>query len=217
MPQGYVFVVTYGRSGSTLLQKILNSIDGYKILGENNNALMDLFKACEDLRKTREMWPKNDAPLPWLGAGEINVDWFTRDVVNAFIKHVLRPDPTTRIAGFKEIRFPTGTDAEMLDYIRFVEKSFPNTKTIFNIRKAADVARSSWWQEAETNRVLEMVGRMDAFFRRTAAYQPKFRYVVDYDAYVQDPTQLEGLFEFLGETMDQEKIKEILGVRLDHK
>ena len=44
--EGFVFVVTYGRSGSTLLQNVLNTIPGYCIRGENANTLAHLAKAC---------------------------------------------------------------------------------------------------------------------------------------------------------------------------
>ena len=39
----YVFVMTYGRSGSTLLMGLLNTIPGYLIRGENDDALRFLF------------------------------------------------------------------------------------------------------------------------------------------------------------------------------
>ena len=52
--EGYLIVVTYGRSGSTLLQSILQSIPGYSFTGENNNVLLPLFHAflrAEDAKK----------------------------------------------------------------------------------------------------------------------------------------------------------------------
>ncbi len=47
---GYLFIVTYGRSGSTLLQGILNSIPGYLIRGENRAALFHLYSLREHPR-----------------------------------------------------------------------------------------------------------------------------------------------------------------------
>ena len=41
---GYLFVLTYGRSGSTLLQGILNSIPGYLVRGENRQILFHLHE-----------------------------------------------------------------------------------------------------------------------------------------------------------------------------
>jgi len=217
MPQGYAFNLTYGRSGSTILQKILNTIDGYKILGENYNALYDLFRSCVALRKTHGSWPNGPAPLPWLGASEIDPGGFEKDVVAAFIEHILRPEPTARVVGFKEIRFPIGSDADMLDFLNFIETYFPNSKIIFNVRNAEDVAKSSWRRNSEPERVFKMVARADGFFRGAVEASPQNRYVVDYDAYVKDPQQLEGLFKFLGEPLDLPKIKEALEVRLTHK
>ena len=39
----HVFVMTYGRSGSTLLMGILNSIPGWLLRGENRNAMRHLY------------------------------------------------------------------------------------------------------------------------------------------------------------------------------
>ena len=38
----HVFVMTYGRSGSTLLMGILNSIPGWLLRGENRHAMRHL-------------------------------------------------------------------------------------------------------------------------------------------------------------------------------
>lgn len=42
---GSVLIITYGRSGSTLLQGILNSIPGYLIRGENENLMAHFYNA----------------------------------------------------------------------------------------------------------------------------------------------------------------------------
>ena len=42
-PVDHVFVMTYGRSGSTLLMGLLNSIPGYLIRGENRHAMRHLY------------------------------------------------------------------------------------------------------------------------------------------------------------------------------
>src|SRR5471032_449985 len=44
-----LFIVTYGRSGSTLLQGLLNAIPGYRIYGENGGYLTALHGAYEAL------------------------------------------------------------------------------------------------------------------------------------------------------------------------
>ena len=45
-----VLIVTYGRSGSTLLQGILNSIEGCLIRGENDNFCFALYQAHQSIK-----------------------------------------------------------------------------------------------------------------------------------------------------------------------
>ena len=70
----HLFVITYGRSGSTLLQGLLNSIDGMLIRGENNNVVVNLFQAHAALSLTKKKFIKDTrAPTAaWFGAGQID-------------------------------------------------------------------------------------------------------------------------------------------------
>lgn len=43
--EAFVFLVTYGRAGSTLTQKYLNSLPDVCVRGENGNLLYHLFRA----------------------------------------------------------------------------------------------------------------------------------------------------------------------------
>jgi len=59
-----VLIITYDRSGSTLLQGILNSIDGCLIRGENNGFCLHLFLA--------QQHPERHSNGVWYGAGLFN-------------------------------------------------------------------------------------------------------------------------------------------------
>ena len=60
-------IITYGRTGSTLLMGLLNKIDGYLIRGENNNCFHSLFKFVKSLEQTRLLQGNSlNAPVnPW--------------------------------------------------------------------------------------------------------------------------------------------------------
>ncbi len=51
--KGAIFIVCYGRSGSTLLTRVINTIPGACIRGENANALMHLFRVYEAAHRMR--------------------------------------------------------------------------------------------------------------------------------------------------------------------
>ena len=65
----YVFVVSYGRSGSTLLQSAINSTPGTQLRGENCNILYSLYRAVASAELTilgRARHPEPRRPdHPW--------------------------------------------------------------------------------------------------------------------------------------------------------
>ena len=109
-PEGYVFIVTYGRSGSTLVQKILNSIPGYCVRGENNNGLFYIYQVWREMTQARAIVAlrrqkrQSESDHPWYGAELIEPDAFGHALRRTFVDEVLRPPKGTRVAGFKEIR-----------------------------------------------------------------------------------------------------------------
>ena len=53
----HVLIITYGRSGSTLLQGLLNSIDGCIVRGENYDACKGLFRTYQAVSYTHLTLP----------------------------------------------------------------------------------------------------------------------------------------------------------------
>ena len=73
----FVFVVTYGRSGSTLLMGLLNSIPGFLIRGENWDALHHLFRFHQTLEDGSRRWEParlRQRTHPFFGAGDFPVE-----------------------------------------------------------------------------------------------------------------------------------------------
>ena len=96
MPQDrHLFIVTYGRSGSTLLQNLVNSIPGYEIRGENNNALLHYFRAwkaiegSETLTQMRNAKTPTDQTHPWFGGEKIFPKQMGRTLTRNFVANVL--------------------------------------------------------------------------------------------------------------------------------
>ena len=141
-PLDYLFVVTYGRSGSTLLMGLLNSIPGYLIRGENWDALHHLYRFHRTLADGSRKW--DPARLrrrthPFFGAADFPEQVSlarTRDLV---VQTVLRPEPGTRVTGFKEIRWYR-EDVE--DYVAWLREVFPGARFTPLHR-----ARAMWWRE----------------------------------------------------------------------
>ena len=226
--EGFVFVVTYGRSGSTVLQNLLNSIPGYCIRGENGNAAYHLCRVIDELQRQDNIWMRREQAMgkdsfvgdlgkptdPWYGAENINVDRFAKSLFNGFCKEILTIPPQIRVAGFKEILYIH--DLTFLPtQLEIMQTYVPRAKIIFLTRDHAKVASSSWWQNEDRATLLDQLNWADQVFKDYAeSHADCFR--LDYSSYANGPGALVPLFEFLEETMDWQVVADILANKLTH-
>ena len=219
--EGYVFIVTYGRSGSTLLQHLLNAIPGYQIRGENNNALYGLFKSWRDIvtspdiaRMQREGLV-SDATHPWFGAEEIDANAYRAALCGVFSRLILRPAVGIRVSGFKEIR--TIADPDLFAaYLEFIQNGFPKARIVFNTRNPDAVCRSSWWRKHDPHQVKAMIRSAESVFQTHVETHPDRAVLLHHDDYVADHAALEPLFTLLSARPRTEALHRVMQTRLTH-
>ena len=116
-----IIIYATGRSGSTTLQRILNSVKNSNITGEKWGAINDLLNCYLNIKKTNEMTPKKTGSELFytsdeLEKGKIKPAWYNsynfenvkRNIKNTIIS-ILTGTKSARILGFKElIRINTG-------------------------------------------------------------------------------------------------------------
>lgn len=201
-----VFIVTYGRSGSTLLQGVLNSIPGYLVRGENNNLLgrlLAIHKGLTAHHRDGPTWPEN----AWYGS-----EFFTSDIIAPALRSTLEtilfgdvPRDTVRTFGFKEIRYGLENIDAKLDFLRTL---YPDSAVIFNTRNADDVARSMEKNFGKSRNPEEIKGLTSKF--STIAEADGNAYLIGYEDVVAVNDRLHGLFSFLGEPFDEEAVRGVL-------
>ena len=207
----FLLVMTYGRSGSTLLQGILNAIPGYLIRGENRGAvrgLYDFHSTCVAEADHRDHERTEQPFMPFYG-----ITGYPREAALAAIRRLvvdtlLRPEPGTRVGGFKEIRWAY---PDLAGYVAFLREVLPGVRFVVNTRDHAAVAQSKWWATREdAPRVLrEIEDRILA----VADDLGDAAYRVHYDEYVAQPAALSGLYDWLGEPFDLERVRAVMQVR----
>ncbi|WP_083101239.1 sulfotransferase [Pseudophaeobacter leonis] len=219
-----LFVVTYGRSGSTLLQNLLNALPGYVLRGENANLLGSLVQSWQDLRsfypeqleRMRIAGPLPSGPhQPWYGYEAIEVDQLGRDLAQVFLRNVLRPEADSRVVGFKEIRWheDPALFEPMLD---FLQRYMPRARFIFNTRDHAEVCRSGWWKTMEPAVVRQELQQAEALYGKWQAAHPESCLALHYNDYISGPEAWRRLFDFLGEPFDPELVQATLDRKLMH-
>ncbi|WP_262694540.1 sulfotransferase [Kordiimonas aquimaris] len=216
--RSYVFIVTYGRSGSTTLQTLLQSIPGYHITGENFNCLSALYSAVQLATTARFQHGKNDhdAIDPWFGANHIDPDQFGARLVRAFEDEIMRPPADARVAGFKEIRFHEVGAENFESFLNFMHQHFSPCKFVFNTRGWREIVRSGWWQNQRPERVEEIIRGADQMYHDYLTKYPERGILLCHEQTREDPAAFQPLFEFLGEDFDLKKVSEIAGRRLGH-
>lgn len=204
----YVFVVTYGRSGSTLLQGLLNSLPGYRIRGENYNVLYRLYQADAALTKAYDEYHRTGWERPtsaWYGIGETRPAAFRADLVESFVRNVLRPRAGDRVLGFKEIRYTPVHQDDLAKFLTFLRKAFPGCKIVFNHRDPAAVAASAWWVNVD-----DALAKIQAADERFYTFADAHHFHYRYDDLDDSLSNVRDLMAFLGAPFDETAIRAVL-------
>lgn len=207
----YVFVVTYGRSGSTLLMNLINSCEGCCIRGENNSALHGLYESYRRIVDAQQGHGKNAhrTSSPWWGITSVDADRYARRLAEAFIDEVIMPGQEDTLCGFKEIRFSRREVPDLHGYLEFIAKFFPGAKFVFNHRSLDDVATSKWW--AGMPNALDLLRDMDERFSEFKPSPSMFHF--SYDEALKHTGHVRDLFEFLNITYDEKSIQQVFSQR----
>lgn len=225
---GFLFLVTYGRSGSTLTQKLLNAIPGYCIRGENSNVLYHICRLIDSIQREPNYQIRKDqlagkgTPVPemgtssdpWFGAELVDTDGAARRLFNLFCREFLHFPENVRVGGFKEIRYFNDLSF-MPRQLEIMQRYFPNARILFLTRDNVQVANSSWWRGHDKDVLLPKLARADQAFRDYANTHESC-FILDYAEFAKGVEGLRPLYDFLKETPDPAVIAAILDQKLTH-
>jgi hypothetical protein len=228
-----IFVVSYGRSGSTLTQSYLNTLPNTLVRGENGNLLYHFCKTIHTVASDdMYVWRREDAKLqaesrraylrnflgttfdPWFGAENVSPDALEASLAQLFIDQIIKPSRGTRTIGVKEIRW--ADDPRFFPhFLRILCRMFPNVHFIFQTRNWEEVTKSSWWSKMPAEKVKSYVDCVDSLFK-DAADEHKNSLLLDYSELKNSLDGFRRISEFLGEEFDEEAALSVSNHRLSH-
>lgn len=231
---GYVFVVTYGRSGSTLTQSLLNAIPGYSIRGENGNLTYFLSRAIHmvtehDMYKWRREDIKKDPDErrsylrkilgqpydPWAGSENVDPEDFSMSLMNVFVEQVLQPERDCRVSGFKEIRLHE--DPEFFEsHLNYLRDIFPNARFLFQTRDHKAVSKSSWWAKQPSDLVFQQLAIAEKLFSDYSQENSDICFTINYENFSRGHSYAKEIFDFLGEDFEPTHVDSVLHRKLKH-
>lgn len=222
-----LFVIAQGRSGSTLLLRMLNEIEGYNICGENFNAVEKLADFYYLLQKITQQIPKiegvqNRFPTyeeleKWQHENYSGFEWYNiydlkiiKQKLREIIVTMFNPNFHYKVWGFKEIRLGFKTNYEQLErQLNFITLLFPQAKFIFNTRNVENLIKSAWWAEKpEENK--KYLQKQQHLFKEYCIAHPQNTYQISYEDMIENTIRLHDMYDFLGLSFKIEAYKKVI-------
>jgi hypothetical protein len=203
----FVVIVSYGRTGSTLLQGVLMTAPNVLIRGEQGGTIALLHRWYDELcrhqsRLTRRY--ETSRRHPFFGIGGFPRDTALRRIRLLLEETLLRPRADTAVVGFKENRWPDDVGATLA----FLRELLPGVRFVVNTRSLDAVARSGFWRDRPDAR--EQIRRRHDAIVEAAGRLHDDVYVVHYDDWIADLETLRGLFDWLAIEFDPLRVAEVM-------
>ena len=194
-----VLLCCVGRSGSTLLQTMVNrAIPGASMCGENAGAIAHLMRYYRALKSSQAMNGEHYATQEAMLAAGQKPAWFNffdleemRGHIRATVRAMLRPAGAT-VWGCKEIRFDHGE----LDLLEEFRELFPATRVIIHIRMDIHAQAQSGWFRGKSN-AAQYLRAYNAHMVAFALARPDWCFLSTFEGLFQ-PVTVNKLFAFLG-------------------
>jgi hypothetical protein len=216
MEDKIVLICATGRSGSTTMQRIINTIPGSNICGENYGAVNSIIDFYNKLHCTsRDYVPGHYNPASYEDIVSKNVKpaWYNsykitemEDQIRKLIITMFKNKPETNLWGFKEIRY----DNRKIHLIKFFKKLFPQTKVIIQIRENVQAQSKSGWHKDDKNApayIQQMNKELFDFYNQNK----EWCYFTTFENMF-DRNNLQNIFSFIDcrEKYDESKVTEVL-------
>ena len=220
MDDKIVLICATGRSGSTTLQRIINTIPNSNICGENYGAIISLLDFYIKLHATSTDYVPghyNPASYEKIIEKKVKPSWYNsykmkdmEDQIRQTIITMFKNNSNTNLWGFKEIRY----DNKRIHYLKHFKVLFPQTKVIIQIRENINAQSNSGWHKGDRNApayIQQMNKELFEFYKQNKdwCYFTTFERMFDRN-------NLQNMFSFIDcrEKYNEEKVSEVLNNNL---
>ena len=211
-----VLICATGRSGSTTMQRIINSVPNSNICGENFGAINSLLEFYKRIKTTTfDFVPGHLRPASYedIISKDVKPSWYnsynfqqTVSMIKMLIASLFKNKDATNMWGFKEIRYDNGD----IKYLKEFKELFPQTKVIIQIRGNIAAQSQSSWLKKDRNAV-QYLNALNNEFYNFYNQNKEWCYFTTFEKMF-DMENIKKIFEFIdcSQYYDESKIKQIL-------
>jgi hypothetical protein len=216
MDDKIVLICATGRSGSTTLQRLINTIPDSNICGENFAAIISLLDFYRRIKETTINYvPGHFEPFTYdyLVKKNVKPAWYNSynfqnvvKMIKTMIINMFKDSETTNLWGFKEIRYDNGK----INYIKDFKELFPQTKVIIHIRENIQNQSKSGWFKGD-NDAINFLSKTNNELINFAKQNKDWCYISTFEGMF-NKDNIKNIFTFIdcGEKYDENKITEVL-------
>ena len=211
-----VLICATGRSGSTTMQRIINSVPNSNICGENFGAINSLLEFYKRIKTTTfDFVPGHLRPASYedIISKDVKPSWYnsynfqqTVSMIKMLIASLFKNKEATNMWGFKEIRYDNGD----IKYLKEFKELFPQTKVIIQVRGNIAAQSQSSWLKKDKN-AIQYLNALNNQFYNFYNHNKEWCYFTTFEKMF-DMENIKKIFEFIdcSQYYDQNKIKQIL-------
>jgi hypothetical protein len=219
MPKGVICAT--GRSGSTTMQRLINTIPNSNICGENYGAINSLLEFYKRIKTTtKDNIPGNLKPytFEYTVGKNIKPSWYNSydfnqivHMIKIMIINMFKNSEKTDLWGFKEIRYYSGD----IEYIKEFKELFPQTRVIIQIRENLSIQSKSGWHKENPNS-FNCLKKNTEELVNFALTNKEWCYLTTFERMF-DRNNLKNIFLFISceEKYDENKITEVLNNNIE--
>jgi hypothetical protein len=211
-----VLICATGRSGSTTMQRIINSVPNSNICGENFGAINSLLEFYKRIKTTTfDYVPGHLRPASYedIISKDVKPSWYnsynfqqTVSMIKMLIASLFKNKEATNVWGFKEIRYDNGD----IKYLKEFKELFPQTKVIIQVRGNIAAQSQSSWLKKDKN-AIQYLNALNNQFYNFYNHNKEWCYFTTFEKMF-DMENIKKIFEFIdcSQYYDYSKIKQIL-------
>lgn len=215
--------MTYGRSGSTLTQGMLNALPRTLVRGENNLFLLPIFRSWFGLKNFQERFRGKGNPLTtsaFYGLHELDMDAFAasvRELVRVQLLGTTPPEDVDRL-GFKEVLWHRLKPRQWPDFFDFMDRTFDDPLFVLNSRDVEQASTSGFWRSRKPGVAMQQITRvrkLQDFLRETRperCFDTRYEVTTSADR-AEAAASMKGLAEFVTGSCDEELLERMLALR----
>jgi len=216
MDDKIVLICATGRSGSTTLQRIINTIPNSNICGENFAAINSLLEFYKRIKNTTVNYvPGHFTAASYESILEKNIkpSWYNSynfqqivQLIQMTIISMFKDKQSTNLWGFKEIRYDYGA----INYIKEFKELFPQTKVIIQIRENILKQSQSSWHKDNKNAV-NLLNKTNNELYKFYNEHKEYCYFTTFEKMF-DINNIRQMFKFIDceEHFDEKKVQDVL-------